>query len=79
MTAKREAELETENRMLREQVASLEKIVGQMAGVQYIPWYVPNGNMPYWYYQPVTWSGVTTSSGDGSGIGTGTLSSAAVS
>lgn len=31
MTAKREAELETENRMLREQVASLEKIVEQVS------------------------------------------------
>jgi len=33
MTAKREAELETENRMLREQVASLEKIIERMQPV----------------------------------------------
>lgn len=52
MTAKREAELETENRMLREQVACLEKIVSQivLAKTAAQPVYVPNGNAPYWYW-----------------------------
>jgi hypothetical protein len=55
MTAKREAELETENRMLREQVASLKEITGQLIAVvpvvplavQPSPVYVP-GYSPYW-------------------------------
>lgn len=52
MTAKREAELEVENRMLREQVASLEKIIaGMQPGVHvgcapYPCWHYGH----YWYY-----------------------------
>jgi hypothetical protein len=54
MTAKREAELETENRMLREQVASLEKIIAGMQPAfrldsQPVPYYVPYPQ-PYWYW-----------------------------
>lgn len=53
MTAKREAELETENRMLREQVASLEKIVERMQyplmQVQQPAYFLPNGNY-YWHW-----------------------------
>ena len=61
MTAKREAELETENRMLREQVATLERILGQAvtAPVQAPPAAVP-GNYGWWQY-PNTW----TSGGQG--------------
>lgn len=62
MTAKREAELETENRMLREQVASLERIIEGMQHPAYqvtvpvpgcapYPWY-----LQYWYWSPATWS-----------------------
>jgi hypothetical protein len=54
MTAKREAELEAENRVLREQVASLEKIIAGMQPVfrldsQPTPYYVPYPQ-PYWYW-----------------------------
>jgi hypothetical protein len=64
MTAKREAELETENRMLREQVASLERIVEQVSrptpclGSQ--P-YAPVAPYP-WSTPLVTWSGGTETS-----------------
>jgi hypothetical protein len=60
MTAKREAELETENRMLREQVASLEKIIERMQPVirldssQLIGAAAPQ---PAWYWWPNgTWT-----------------------
>lgn len=57
MTAKREAELETENRMLREQVASLEKIIEQ-ATRPAVQWSTVPGcaGYPWWiqWYQPVT-------------------------
>jgi hypothetical protein len=75
MTAKREAELEAENRVLREQVASLERIVEQVTRAHYAPWY-PGGYGTYWYNYPVT-SGsgtVTLCSGDEQGIVNGPLS-----
>lgn len=59
MTTRREAELETENRMLREQVASLEKIIEQ-ATRPAVQWSTVPGcaGYPWWiqWYQPVTWS-----------------------
>lgn len=58
MTAKREAELETENRMLREQVASLEKIIERMQPVIRLDHYVAPGcaGYPYTYWYPLTWN-----------------------
>jgi hypothetical protein len=75
MTAKREAELETENRMLREQVASLEKIIERMQPPVQVntmpqPYYVPYP-YGYWYYPAVpctVTSGDLTSSQGGSAI-----------
>lgn len=59
MTTRREAELETENRMLRAQVASLEKIIEQATRPP-LQWHsVPGAaGYPWWvtYYTPVTWS-----------------------
>lgn len=60
MTAKREAELEVENRMLREQVASLEKIVaGMQPAIRIDPATLTQGCAPYphWqYWYPATWT-----------------------
>jgi len=54
MTAKREAELETENRMLREQVADLKAVIEQVTRPPAVPWH---------WWVPATWNstGVTTS------------------
>lgn len=41
MTAKREAELETENRMLREQVADLKAVIEQISRPPQVPYYWP--------------------------------------
>jgi len=61
MTAKREAELETENRMLREQVASLEKIIERMQPVIHLDSSHLIGAaaapQPAWYWWPNgTWT-----------------------
>jgi len=60
MTAKREAELETENRMLREQVASLEKIIERMQPVIHLDSSRLIGAaapQPAWYWWPNgTWT-----------------------
>jgi len=61
MTAKREAELETENRMLREQVASLEKIIERMQPVIHLDGSRLIGaaapQPPVWYWWPNgTWT-----------------------
>lgn len=51
MTDKREAELETENRMLREQVASLEKIIEQISRPAVTTqWWTTPGAAGYPYY-----------------------------
>lgn len=59
MSTKREAELETENRMLREQVAALERIVGQAVchPVPALPLY------PSWSpgYPGITWTSGSSS------------------
>ncbi len=59
MTTRRETELETENRMLREQVASLEKIIEQAARPA-VQWNTVPGcaGYPWWiqWYQPAIWS-----------------------
>lgn len=57
MTAKRETELETENRMLREQVASLEKIIEQMSRPGHVTQWTTTpaaGGYP-WYYTGTQW------------------------
>ena len=65
MTAKREAELEVECRMLREQVASLERVIaGMQPVIQIDPARLTQGCAPYPYWQywyPATW---TVTSGD---------------
>jgi hypothetical protein len=71
MTAKREAELETENRMLREQVASLEKIiervlypVSQLDSSQLVPYAAPQPLQQQWWTSPgVVWCGTETTQG----------------
>lgn len=60
MTVKREAELETEVRMLREQVAGLERVIAGMQPVFRIdPARLTQGCAPYPYLQywyPNTWT-----------------------
>ena len=71
MTAKREAELETENRMLREQVASLEKIIERMQPTVCVdPAKLTQGAAPYpyWhYFYPWVWSSGSTVTVTGGG------------
>jgi hypothetical protein len=56
MTAKRETELETENRMLREQVTSLEKIIAGMQPVIKLDPVPGCAGYPHWnYWYPSTW------------------------
>lgn len=55
----RERELETEVRMLREQVASLERIITSQATARVAPQYL----VPYAAPQPWWWNGVTWCSG----------------
>jgi len=56
MTAKREAELETEVRLLREQLASLERIIVSHAAVQVGPQYLMPGAAPQpWWWNGITW------------------------
>lgn len=73
MTAKREAELETENRMLREQVASLEKIIEQATRLA-VQWNTVPGcaGYPWWiqWYQPATWSSGNLNDGTAGGTST---------
>jgi hypothetical protein len=84
MTAKREAELETENRMLREQVASLEKIIERMQPVIYRPdgIYLAGAAAPQpaWYWWPNgTWTtDFTVTCGSGTLTGTPPEGSTAV-
>lgn len=54
MTAKREAELETENRVLREQVASLERIVEQVSRPAVALESVPGAAACPWWGQQYT-------------------------
>lgn len=68
----RERELETENRMLREQVASLEGIVRHFSqpAIQLVSQPLAPGAAPQpWWYPSVTWSSTdTTASGSPSAI-----------
>lgn len=73
MTVTRETELETENRMLREQVACLERVVGQLSAAAaqnpvYVLYQYASG---YW-----CWPGYQVTSGNlnVSGLHTGRLS-----
>lgn len=66
MTAKREAELETEVRMLREQVASLERIVEEMTrpwlrldSSQLVSYAAPQPPLLQYPWPPITWCGTT--------------------
>lgn len=66
MTARREAELETENRMLREQVASLERIIAGMQPLRLEHYVAPGcAGYPLQYWYPWTWT--VTSSGQPAG------------
>jgi hypothetical protein len=57
MTDKREAELETENRMLRDQVASLEKIIEQISRPAVTTqWTTTPGAAAWPYYGQQWWS-----------------------
>lgn len=60
MTAKREAELETEVRMLREQVASLERVIAGMQPVIRLDpgYYVAPAAQQQWPQQWWTWPAV---------------------
>jgi hypothetical protein len=73
MTAKREAELETENRMLREQVAVLERIIAQVQPVfrldssQLIGCAAPQPLQQWYQWPPVTWCSTDVASNSLSG------------
>jgi hypothetical protein len=67
MTAKREAELETEVRMLREQVASLERIIAGMHPLRLEHYVAPGcAGYPLQYWYPWTF---TVSNGGNQVIG----------
>jgi hypothetical protein len=68
MTEKREAELETENRMLREQVASLEKIIEQISRPAVITQWQTIPGAAAWPYYGQTWYSPTITAVPGTAV-----------